>query len=98
MHLAERFAQQPGRALGIDGELLGSLTEGGESLRAGAQRRLVGRQLDGLAARGTGLAGKIGRNVENAGLRRRSVGHGILSRWERGGPYAKRPGLQSLSS
>ena len=61
----------------IDVDVLDRGLIGCARLLAGAQHVLVGRELHRLGDAGNGrLAADIGRDVEDAGLGRRRVGHG----------------------
>ena len=72
----DRLAQNPRRAFRIVLQMRGDALVGFDRLRRGAERRLVGRQLEHLAAgfRLRAFAGRVGRNIENAGIRHGS-GH-----------------------
>ena len=73
---ADRLAQQPRCAFRIVLQMRRGLLIGRNGLRRGPERRLVGRQLEHLAARlrHRALAGRVGRNIENAGVRH-GAGH-----------------------
>ena len=82
---ADRLAQHARSAFRIVLEVVGGRLVGGNGLRRGAERRLIGRQLEHLAARlrHRALAGRVGRNIENAGIRH-GAGHLQLRKY-RGG-------------
>ena len=73
---ADRLPQHARSALRIVLQMRGRLLVGFDRLRRRAKRRLVGRQLEDLAAwlRQGSLAGRVRRNIENAGVRHGS-GH-----------------------
>ena len=83
---ADRLPQHARSALRIVLQMRGRLLVGLDCLRRRAERRLVGRQLEHLAAwlRHRALAGRVRRNIENAGIRHGS-GHLQLRKSERAG-------------
>jgi len=74
---ADRLAQHPRGAFRIILQMRRGLLVDLDRLWRGAERRLVGRQLEHLAAlfRHRALAGRVGRNIENAGIRHGSGHH-----------------------
>src|SRR4029450_6976887 len=94
---ADRLAQHPRGAFRIVLQMISRALVEGHGLRRGPERGLVGRQLEHLAARlrHRGLARRVGRNIEDAGIR-----HGAGHLWLRvfwdfrtwqprsGGPYS----------
>ena len=95
---ADRLAQHARGAFRIVLEMVDRVLVGLLRLGRGPERRLVGRELEHLAARlrHRALAGRVGRNVEDAGIRHGAVhlelrifGHG-LTIWppRSGGPYS----------
>ena len=73
---ADRLAQHARGAFRIVLQMRRGVAVDRHGLRRGPERRLVGRQLEHLAARlrHRALAGRVGRNIENAGIRHGS-GH-----------------------
>src|SRR6185437_13504312 len=77
--LTDRLAQRGRGAVRIILEVLAGLVVGGDRMRARAQRRLVGRELEHLGDAGrAALARDVRGNVEHAGARLRTVGHGRI--------------------
>ncbi len=73
----DRFAQRGGGAVGIVLEMLGNRAIGGDCFRAGAERRLVRRQLEHAGNAGCrALARDIGIDREHAGTRLRTLQSG----------------------
>ena len=77
---ADRLAQHPRGAFRIVLQMRRDVLVNGHGLRRRPERRLVGRQLEHLAARlrHRGLARRVGRNIEDAGIR-----HGAGHLWLR---------------
>src|SRR4029079_16148307 len=73
---ADRLAQDAGCAFRIILQMCGGLLVDGKRLRRRPERRLVGGQFEHLAARlrHRALAGGVGRNIEDAGVRH-GAGH-----------------------
>src|SRR5579872_1452413 len=72
----DRFTQYTRSAFRIVFQMRGGVSKSLDRLRRRAERRLIGRQFEYLAAcfRLRAFAGRIGRDIENAGVRHRS-GH-----------------------
>src|SRR6516165_723443 len=84
---ADRLTQDASGAFRIVLKMGRRLLVGRDRLRRRAERRLIGREFEHLAAwlRHRALAGRVERNIENAGIRHGAV-H-VQLRWERGGFY-----------
>src|SRR5690606_12533116 len=92
VNFAERLAQEARSAIRIDLEIGTDAGIGLDGAGTGAQRALIGRELDGLRTRRGRFARDIGGNIEDAGLRLGMVwkGHVWFAQGRRkpGGPYA----------